>query len=81
MKYYKAQIEMYEPSTRWTLIKNELVTESERKKRFPTLPDFLFKEIEIPTSNTFYIFGVRYEKGANVVSNLNKLIKEYYNGR
>lgn len=78
MKYYKAQTDMYEPSTRWTLIHNELVTEAERKKRYPTLPDFLFKEVEIPTSNTLIIFGVRYEKEQ---SKILKSIKAYYNGR
>ena len=69
MKYYKAQTDMYEPSTKWTLIKNELVTESERKKRFPTLPDFLFKEVDIPKYNTYISFGTRFQT------------KENYNGR
>lgn len=77
MKYYRAQAEMYEPSTGWTLIRKELVTETERKKRFPTLPDFLFKEVEISEHNTSIIFGVRYEKETNIV----KSIRKYYNGR
>lgn len=77
MKYYRAQTEMYEPSTGWTLIRNELVTESERKKRFPTLPDFLFKEVEIPQWNTSIIFGIRFEKETNIV----KSTRKYYNGR
>lgn len=70
MLYYRARTDSYDTVTKNYLVRNELLTESERKKKFPTRPDFLFKEIELPKTQTYWCFGARFQNGTSVSSKL-----------
>ena len=59
MKYYKVKNDVYDHKSGYTAIADELVTETERKKRFSTISLKAFEVVEIPKNNTFMIFGVR----------------------
>ena len=66
MIYYRARTDTYDPKTKNYLVRNQLITEVERKKLYPTRPDFLFKEIDIPKYRTYWSFGARFEIGTGV---------------
>ena len=70
MKYYRARTDSYDPETKNYLVKNELLTETERKQKYPTRPDFLFKEIELPKFKTYFSFGARFQVGTSVSTKL-----------
>lgn len=66
MLYYRARTDSYDPETKNYLVRNQLITETERNKYYPTRPDFLFKEIELPKFRTYFSFGARFEIGTSV---------------
>lgn len=61
MMYYRSTAEMTDHFTGWTVIKNELVTDRERDKRFPNLPDYIFTRVKINSRDTYKTFGIRFQ--------------------
>lgn len=61
MMYYKSNSEMMDKVTGWTVIKNELVTDRERDKRFPNLPDYIFTRVCLSSRDTYKTFGIRFQ--------------------
>lgn len=65
MKFYKVICgDMRDHFSGYTTIKNELLTEKERNKKFRYLPDSIFQEVEISRNKTFWSFGARFEMEA-----------------
>lgn len=61
MKYYKVKIDcVYDHKTGYTTVKNELLTEKEKDKRFPTLSAKCFTQIEANPNATYMFFGARF---------------------
>ena len=62
MVYFKARQEKYDYFTGFAVVENELLTAKERNTKARYIPDFNFQVVDIPKTNTFKIFGVRFEK-------------------
>ena len=62
MKYYKAIKDgVYDKETHYSTILDELLTERERKKYFPTLKSEIFECVNISKSKVYTSFGARFE--------------------
>ena len=62
MKYYRVRkSDIYDPETGYTTIKNELLTEKERFKRFRGLSPLCFEIVDIKRGNIYTCFGARFE--------------------
>lgn len=62
MLYYKAVVDgARDLLTFHETVVDELLTQKERKRYFPTLSDKCFEEVDIPKTRTCLFFGVRYE--------------------
>ena len=59
MFYYRAKTDVY--YVKRPLIKGELLTQRERDKNYPFVPQDAFEVVNIPKSRTFINFGVRLE--------------------
>ena len=66
MIFYRARTDSYDTVTKNYLVRNQLITEKEWKHDYPTRPDFLFTQIDIPKFKTYWSFGVRFEVGTSV---------------
>ena len=63
MKFYKAKIEAHDYFTGYTTCIGELVTEKERNSKFRYLTDDVFSIVEVSKKKTYWMFGVRFERG------------------
>lgn len=62
MKFYKVVVpDKYDYFTGYTTIKNELLTEKERNKKFRYLCDDCFQIVEVSKKKTFWSFGCRFQ--------------------
>lgn len=66
MKFYKVICgDVRDHFSGYTTIKNELLTEKERNRKFRYLHDSVFEEVEINHNKTFWSFGARFEMEAD----------------
>lgn len=62
MKFYKVVVDdKHDYFTGYTTVKNELLTEKERNKKFRYLSDDVFQVVEVSKKKTFWMFGARFE--------------------
>ena len=61
MKYYRVRRDAYDYFNKYTVVKNELLTEKERNKKARYIKDDIFEEVEINKNKTYFNFGVRRE--------------------
>ena len=62
MMFYKVVVpDVHDYFTGYTTIKDELLTEKERNKKFRYLYDSVFEKVEISRKKTFWSFGARFE--------------------
>lgn len=62
MKFYKViKDNVHDYFTGYTTVKNELVTEKERNKKFRYLNDDIFQVVDVSKKETFWLFGARFE--------------------
>lgn len=62
MKYYRVIIgDKHDYFTGYTTIKNELLTEKERNRKFRYLTDSVFEIVDISRKKTYFSFGCRFE--------------------
>lgn len=54
MKYYRVKKEAYDHISGYTAIKDELISELERKRMFPNLKNNIFKEVNISKTKDIY---------------------------
>lgn len=64
MKYYRVAVgDKHDYFTGYTTIKNELLTEKERNRKFRYLSDSIFDEVNVSKKNIYWNFGARFEIG------------------
>ena len=65
MRYYRVKREYGDrmSSPRWSVIANELYTESEVKRR--RIPMQFLKPVDVPKSKIYTLFGARFEVGTD----------------
>lgn len=62
MKYYRVIIgDKHDYFTGYTTIKNELLTEKERNRKFRYLTNSVFEIVDISRKKTYFSFGCRFE--------------------
>ena len=62
MKFYKVTKDnVHDYFTGYTTVKNELVTEKERNRKFRYLNDDVFQVVDVNKKETFWMFGARFE--------------------
>ena len=66
MKYYEVvRDSVHDYFTGYTTIKNELLTEKERNRKFRYLKDDIFEVVNVNKNKTFWAFGARFERKEN----------------
>ena len=62
MKFYKVvRDNVYDYLTGYTTIKNELLTEKERARKFKAVSGSCFQPVEVSRKKTYWLFGARFE--------------------
>ena len=62
MKFYKVVVpDKHDYFTGYTTVKNELLTEKERNKKFRYLYDDCFQVVDVSKKKTHWCFGCRFE--------------------
>jgi hypothetical protein len=60
MKFYKVVREAHDRKTFFDSYPGELLTERERRIKFPTLSDKCFDVVEVSKKATYWFFGCRF---------------------
>lgn len=60
MKFYKAVKEVQDRKTFYESVLGELLTERERRIKFPTLAEKCFEPVEVSKKATYWFFGCRF---------------------
>ena len=64
MTYYRVvKQDVFDYSTEYTTIKNELLTPKERERKFPSLSAKCFEKVDVSRARTYWFFGSRFEYG------------------
>ena len=62
MKFYKViKGDVYDRESGYTTVLEELVTEKERRKYFPSVKNDAFECVNISKSKIYFLFGARFE--------------------
>jgi len=64
MRYYRVKQNannLYDHETEYTTCAHELLTSTERKRMFPSIPDRNFEEVTVKRGHTVFSFGARFE--------------------
>ena len=63
MLYYKViKEDVYDYSTGYTTLKNELLTKEEKYVKFPRVKEVCFRAVDINLNDTYIFFGARFER-------------------
>lgn len=62
MTYYKVNTgDKHDYKTKYTTIKDELITPKEKRIKFPNISDKYFDIVNISKKNIYFFFGARFE--------------------